>query len=101
MGQMTWRVDDELLQRVRLQAQQQGRSLNDWVTTVLAAASDPSYAGRDADRIRERLARAGLLEAPAPAPTRRRRVGREALAEARAAAGRGTPLSELVADSRR
>lgn len=98
---MTWRTDDELLRRVRLQAHQQGRSLNDWVTTVLAAASDPSYAGSDADRIRERLARAGLLETPVPSASRRRRPDRKALAEARAAAGRGTPLSELVTDSRR
>jgi hypothetical protein len=102
MAQMTWRCDEELLRRVRLQAQQRGRSLNDWVTTVLAAASDPSYAGSEADRVRERLARAGLLDAPADAASGSgRRPNRRALAEARAAAGRGTPLSELVAQGRR
>jgi hypothetical protein len=99
MAQMTWRTTEELLGRVRRQAEEQGRSLNDWVTTVLAAASDPSYAGSDAERVRERLARAGLLEAT---PSRsRRRPDRKRLAAARAAAGRGTPLSDLVTDGRR
>jgi hypothetical protein len=99
MAQMTWRTTEELLDRVRRQAEQQGRSLNDWVTTVLAAASDPSYAGTDAERVRERLARAGLLEAPSLSSSRR--PDRKRLAAARAAAGRGTPLSDLVTDGRR
>ena len=96
---MTWRMSEELLLRVRQQAEQQGRSLNDWVTTVLSAASDPAYAGSEADRLRERLARAGVLESvPAGSGSR---PGRKAVAEARAAAGRGTPLSTLVGDGRR
>jgi hypothetical protein len=99
MAQMTWRTTEELLGRVRRQAEQQGRSLNDWVTTVLSAASDPSYAGTDAERVRERLARAGILDATASSS--RRRPDRERLAAARAAAGRGTPLSDLVTDGRR
>lgn len=101
---MTWRTSEELLERVRSQAERHGRSLNDWVSTVMAAASDPSYAGDDADRVRERLAQAGLLEAteapPAGQPPARRPASRR-LAAARAAAGRGTPLSELVSDARR
>lgn len=96
---MTWRTTEELLSRVRRQAEQQGRSLNDWVTTVLAAASDPSYAGSDAERVRERLARAGLLETPSS--TSHRRPDRKRLAAARAAAGGGTSLAELVTDGRR
>lgn len=96
---MTWRATEELLGRVRLQAEQQGRSLNEWVTTVLAAASDPSYASTDAERVRERLARAGLLEAAST--TGRRRPDRKRLAAARAAASGGAPLSELVTDTRR
>ena len=36
---MTWRASEELLERVRRQAAEQGRSLNDWVTVVLDAAS--------------------------------------------------------------
>lgn len=94
---MTWRTSDELLERVRRQAQRQGRSLNDWVTTVLAAASDPSLAGSEAEQIRERLAQAGLLARTGPP---RKRPSAKRLSEARAAAGRGTPLSELVAEGR-
>lgn len=98
---MTWRADDDLLERVRSQAQQHGRSLNDWVTTVLAAASDPSYAGTDADQVRERLARAGLVETTMGGSGTGRRPDRKRLAEAREAAGRGTSLSELVTAARR
>lgn len=94
---MTWRADDELLERVRQQAARQGRSLNEWVTIVLAAASDPSLAGSEAEQIRERLARAGLLAPTGPA---RKRPSAQRVAQARAAAGRGTPLSDLVAADR-
>lgn len=97
---MTWRTTEQLLERVRSQAQQHGRSLNDWVTAVLAAASDPSYAGSDADRVRERLAQAGLLATDVTVRSGRR-PDRKALAAARAAAGEGTPLSELVTEARR
>lgn len=94
---MTWRTSEELLERVRRQAAGQGRSLNDWVTTVLDAASDPDSASSEAQRVRERLAAAGLLAAVGPA---RRRPDRRAVGAARAAAGRGTPLSDLVRDGR-
>lgn len=96
---MTWRVSDELLEQVRRQAERHGRSLNDWVTTVMAAASDPAHAGDAAAQVRERLARAGLLEAPSgPAP---RRPDARQVKAARARAGAGRPLSELVAEQRR
>lgn len=98
---MTWRTTEELLSRVRRQAELHGRSLNDWVTTVLAAASDPSYAGTAAERVRERLTAAGLIEPPQARTRSLRAVDRKRLAAARAAAGRGTPLSELVTDRRR
>lgn len=98
MAQMTWRTSDELLERVRRQAQQRGRSLNDWVTTVLSAATDPAFAGDEAQRLRERLAAAGLLE---PVEVGRRRGPSDAdVLRARAAAGRGTPLSQLVGEGR-
>lgn len=95
---MTWRTTDELLDRVRRQAEQRGRSLNDWVSTVLEAASDPSHAGTEAEQVRERLARAGVLDSvadvvgPAPDPGR--------VAAARVRAGAGTPLAQLVAQGR-
>ena len=126
---MTWRATEALLERVRRQAAEQGRSLNDWVTVVLDAASDPANAGGQAERLRERLGRAGLLEGPhrdgdlgpvtptrpsAPRPTGARptatrptaarptaaRPTPERLAQARAAAGAGPTLSEIVSDGR-
>ncbi len=95
---MTWRAPEELLERVRRQAAEHGRSLNDWVTAVLDAASDPSTAGSEAARLRERLGRAGLLEPTDTTAARRPEAG--ALARARAAAGHGTSLSELVREGR-
>jgi hypothetical protein len=97
MSQMTWRADDELLDRVRRAAERQGRSMNDYVTAVLDAATDPSLAGTEAERLRERLDRAGLL---APVGHRRRRPSAREVARARTAAGAGTPLSQLVSEGR-
>lgn len=95
---MTWRASEELIERVRRQAQDQGRSLNDWVTAVLDAASDPGTAAGEAQRVRERLARAGLLEPVAAAAPRRPSPAQ--LKRARAAAGRGASLAELVREGR-
>jgi hypothetical protein len=99
MAQMTWRASEELLEQVRRQAKERGRSLNEWVTEVLTAVTDPRTAGTEADQVRERLAAAGLLEPVLARP--RRAVDPKHLAAARKAAGRGTPMSDLVADSRR
>lgn len=93
MVQMTWRGDDELIGRVRREAARQGRSVNDYLTAVLDAATDPDLAGNEAAVLRERLARAGLL-AP-PGPVRERPPG-DSVAQARRAAARGTKLSEVV-----
>jgi hypothetical protein len=84
MGQMTWRANDDLLLRVKDQAKRSGRSLNEWVTEVLSAAADPQHAGTEAERIRERLAAAGLLHVPEPSHVTR--PSPEPLARARAAA---------------
>lgn len=97
MAQVTWRGTDELVERVRRAAREHGRSMNDYVTAVLDAATDPDLAGSDADRFRERLARAGLLASPG---TPRTRPPAARVASARAAASRGTPLSRLVAEQR-
>lgn len=95
---MTWRTSEELLERVRRQAQEHGRSLNEWVTVVLSAASDPSSAGDEAQQLRERLVRAGLLEEFGPPVAR---PARARVAAARAAAGRGTSLADIVSSARR
>lgn len=99
MAQMTWRAPDELLEQVKRQARLNGRSLNDWVTTVMTAASDPANAADEVARVRERLARAGLLELPAGETPRRPDPAR--VKAARARAGKGRPLSELVTEQRR
>ena len=97
MAQMTWRTTDERLARVRRAAEQRGRSMNDYVTAVLDAATDPNLGGTEAERLRERLASAGLL---AEVGVRRRRPSTRVTAQARAAAGKGTPLSDLVSQDR-
>jgi hypothetical protein len=97
MEQMTWRAPDDLIERVRRAAQRQRRSMNDYVTAVLDAATNPRLAGGEAERLRERLDQAGLLAEPGE---RRRRPPLEEAAQARSRAGRGTALSELVSEDR-
>ena len=99
MAQMTWRASEELLERVRKQAVQQGKSLNEWVTAVLDAVSNPDTAGSERAQIRERLAVGGLLQAQSSEPEASR-PSRRQFEAARAAAGHGTPLSDLVAKGR-
>jgi hypothetical protein len=93
MAQMSWRSSDELAERVRRAAEASGRSMNEYVTAVLQAATDPDLAGTEAEALRARLARAGLL---APSGPSRTRPARADVARARVAASRGTPLSSLV-----
>ncbi len=97
MGQVTWRAPDELVERVRAVAESDGRSMNDYITRVLRAATDPDLAGEDAARLRERLARAGLLVPPG---LPRQRPDPARVAAARRAAGAGTSLGHLVGDGR-
>jgi hypothetical protein len=95
---MTWRSSEELQQRVRRAAQRQGRSMNDYVTAVLDAATDPDLASGDAAQLRERLDRAGLL---VPSSGRRRvRPAADEVAAARSAAAAGTTLAGLVSEGR-
>jgi len=95
MAQMTWRLTDELLERVRRAARRQGRSMNEYVTAVHDAATDPELAESDAERVRERLDRAGLLAPVGPVHSR---PPADQVARARAKAGKGIPLSDLVAE---
>lgn len=99
MRQLTLRVPDELARRLKEAAAGGGRSVNSYATAVLSAAVDPDLAGDEATRLRERLARAGLL-APAGAESRRR-PSKRAAAGARRRAGAGRQLSELVSEDRR
>lgn len=95
---MTWRADDALLERARLVAKAAGKSLNEWVTAVIGAATDPELAGDEAEQVRARLRLAGLLAEPASGPAHN--VAPQRLAAARASAGGGVMLSELVAEGR-
>ena len=79
MTQLTLRVPDELVDRLKIAARERGESVNRWATAVLAAAVDPTFAGDDAQVLRERLARAGLL---VPTSGRGRRPSRPAVARA-------------------
>lgn len=97
MAQITLRTSDELVDRLRVAAAAQRRSVNEFLTRLVEAATDPELAGDEASRTRERLALAGLLAAPGQP---RRRPDPSAVAAARSAAGSGTPLSDLVSDQR-
>jgi hypothetical protein len=97
MEQMTWRAPADLIERVRRAARRQRRSMNDYVTAVLDAATDPSLAGGEAERLRERLDQAGLLAEPG---ARHARPPREETEGARRRAGTGTALSQLVSEDR-
>ena len=88
-----------LASEVKSHAAATGRSLNAWVVAVLRAAIDPELADSESERLRARLERAGLL-VPAQ-PSGRTAPDAERAKRARRAAGRGTPLSKLVAESRR
>jgi len=97
MHQFTLRLSDELARQLKRAAADHGRSVNAYCQAVLEAATDPAYAGADADKLRERLARAGLL---APPGRPRRRPARAEVERARRAAGRGRPLADIVAADR-
>jgi plasmid stability protein len=94
---LTIRVPPELADRLRSTAAQRGESLNAYATAVLGAAVDPELAGTELERVRERLARAGLL---APASGTAKPPDAERVARARRAASQGRRLSDLVAENR-
>jgi len=97
MQQVTWRAPAELVEQVRSVAAQGGQSMNEFLTRVLEAVTNPELGGSEAERVRERLARAGLL---APPGSVRTRPSAEAVARARKAAGSGTPLADIVSRDR-
>ena len=98
MAQLTIRVSEELVAQLKGASAASGRSLNGWVTAVLSAAVDPETATDEANRVRERLARAGILAIDFGPP--RPRPDPDAVARARKMAGRGRPLSDLVSEGR-
>lgn len=102
MGQLSIRLDDELHRRARLAAQHSGSSLNGYIARVLTAAVDPAADEPELDRIRARLAAAGLLDSPvAPTPALRPDADEQRFREARTRTRGGTPASALIAEERR
>ncbi|MBE1456253.1 hypothetical protein H4W79_000467 [Nocardiopsis terrae] len=97
MSQMTWRAEEELMRRVKCSAERRGVSLNEYVTRVMRAVTDPDLEGDEARAVRAKLAQAGLLDSSG---TQRSRPSREAVERARRAAGGGTQLEDLVAEGR-
>jgi hypothetical protein len=96
--QVSWRADDDLVERARRRARELNQSLNGYLSLVVDAATDPDLAGDEASRLRERLAAAGLLaSSPRPASSR---PDPSAVAAAAARAGRGTDLAEAVSRGR-
>jgi hypothetical protein len=65
--QLTLRILERVATQVKRAAAERGLSVNRWISDVLSAAVDPDFAGDEAERVRERLARAGLL-VPTPEP---------------------------------
>ena len=59
MAQLTIRADEELIRRIKQSAANLGRSMNEYVTSVLDAATDPDLADTAAERLRERLEHRG------------------------------------------
>jgi len=98
MAQVTWRANDDLVRRVQAVAASEGLSMNELITRVLSLATGSDERDPAAVRLRERLRAAGMLaswsastEPPDAAD----------LDRARAAAGAGTALADIVTAQRR
>ncbi|CAM4135667.1 transcriptional regulator [Kibdelosporangium persicum] len=107
MAQVSWRADEDLVDRVRRAAAAQRRSMNDFITLVLEAATNPDLEQDEYTRVRERLSRMDLVVTPMLVyvddeghERPRTRPSREAVEKARKAAGRGKPLSDYVSEGR-
>lgn len=100
MQQFSVRLSDERATAMRRLAGARGRSINQTFEDLVAAATDPHHADSEADRLRERLARAGLSVELSALPDVVM-PDEDALRRARAAAGRGTPLSQIISEQRR
>lgn len=99
MRQLTLRVPEELAERLKGAARDREESVNGYAVKVLSAAVDPDLASDEITGLKERLARAGLLLTPERLPGKR--PSARSLSRARAAAGRGQPLSDFVTEGRR
>lgn len=98
MRQFSVRLSDDHGAAIKRLAQARGRSVNQTFEDLVVAATDPGNAPDANAALRERLVRAGLIyDVPVAVGAR---PETSALDEARAAAGRGTPLSQIVSEQR-
>jgi hypothetical protein len=100
MKQFSVRLSDERGHAVRRLATTRGSSINQTFEDLVAAATDPAFADDDRQALRERLGRAGLVFDLTALPDANEPSESE-VAQARAAAGRGTPLADLIREGRR
>lgn len=98
MPQLTLRLDVELTEQLKRVADAAGLSVNRYAGDVLRAAVDPDLEGDEADRLRARLARAGVLVSTSP--VRDAPGDAAALAAARRRAGGGRSLADLIVEGR-
>jgi hypothetical protein len=102
MTQVSWRAEDALVDRVRKAAAEHKRSMNDYMTMVLEAATNPDLVEDEYARIREKLARVDLVvpEVELRMSGPHERPPAHEVERARRAAGKGTPLSDIVSEGR-
>jgi hypothetical protein len=106
MTQVSWRAEDALVDRVRKAAAEHKRSMNDYMTMVLEAATNPDLVQDEYTRIREKLARVDLVVPELDIRMRteleqnRVHASEEEIQRAMEAAGRGKPLSDYVSEGR-
>lgn len=100
MQQFSVRLSDQHGDAVRRLATARGRSVNQTFEDLVAAATDPAHARSELSALRERLGRAGLLFDVSNLPDVPVPDDRE-VERARAAAGRGTSLEEMIGEGRR
>lgn len=100
MATVTWRAPDELVERVKAAAAQASVSLNEFMSVVLNAATDPETAASEGERIRERLARAGITTLTVSAEELSSRPSTATVEVAARRAASGVPLSSIVGEDR-
>ena len=99
-GQITVRTTPDLVLRVKRAAAADGKSMNEFIEHVLEITVDPSRATSEDERLVARLRAAGIYSEPSEWGPPVERPDPERVARAREAAGKGTPLSELVSRDR-
>ena len=99
-AQVTWRASEELIARLKAAAADRGVSMNEYLTELVEAATDPANAPTSRERLRAKLRAAGLLAPPYP-PSDRPPVTDEELEEIRRSVDPDFSWSDHVIEERR